>query len=101
MLQIIVDLASYIKVPPQDVAEGRVYATLKDESPDFPDLITIQSERQRPQDAYVAVRYRNLWFWIQDRDLESKRMFSFVMLLFSLTETGSREGAPVVTVPTN
>jgi len=42
-----------------------------------------------------------MWFWIDDRDLNSKRMFAFVMLLFSLTETGGDQRAPIVTVPTN
>ena len=51
--------------------------------------------------ACTAVRYRDMWFWIDDRDLNSKRMFAFVMLLFSLTETGGDQRAPIVTVPTN
>ena len=64
-------------------------------------LIAIHSGPKRPTDAHVAVRYRDLWFWIDDRDLNSKRMFAFVMLLFSLTETGGDQRAPIVTVPTN
>ena len=101
MLQILVELASHIDVPPQDVAEGRVYAAPKTSTPDFQDLIAIHSDSKRPTDAYAAVRYRDMWFWIDDRDLNSKRMFAFVMLLFSLTETGGSEHAPIVTVPTN
>ena len=38
MLQIIIELASHIDVPPQDVAEGRVYAAPRTPTPDFPDL---------------------------------------------------------------
>jgi hypothetical protein len=47
----------------------------------------------------VAVRYRDSWFWIDDRDHPSKAAFNFLMLLFSLTETGSTQSAPLVTVP--
>lgn len=101
MLQIIVELASHIDVPAQDVAEGRVYATPETLAPGFPDLINIHSGTGRPTDAYAAVSYRNRWFWIDDRDLNSKRMFAFTMLLFSLTETGGDQRAPIVTVPTN
>jgi hypothetical protein len=101
MLQIIVELASHIDVPSQDVAEGRVYATPETVAPGFPDLISIHSGANRPTDAYAAVNYRNIWFWIGDRDLNSKRMFAFTMLLFSLTETGGDQRAPIVTVPTN
>lgn len=101
MLQIIVELASHIHVPQEDVAQGRVYSAPIATPPDFPDLINIYSGQERPTDAYVAMHYRDLWFWIEDRDLNSKRMFAFVMLLFSLTETGGNERAPIVTVPTN
>jgi hypothetical protein len=33
------------------------------------------------------------------RDLRSKSIFSFLMFIFSLTETGGKEGAPIITVP--
>jgi hypothetical protein len=42
-----------------------------------------------------------LWFWIDDRDLDSKRIFALTMLLFSLTETGGDQRAPILTAPTN
>jgi len=54
----------------------------------------------KPGDAFIAVPYRNYWFWIDDRDLSSKTLFSFLMFVFSLTETGgAKEGAPIITVP--
>jgi hypothetical protein len=48
----------------------------------------------------VAVRYRNSYFWIDDRELGSKRIFSFLMFVFTLAETGEKGTAPVVTIPT-
>jgi hypothetical protein len=47
----------------------------------------------------VAVPYRNGWFWIDDRDQRSKLMLNFLMFIFSLTEGGPSQGAPIVTVP--
>lgn len=101
MLQIIADLASYIEVPSGDVQEGRVAAGLagKKVSGMLP-LIRVHNNNDFPEDAFVAVRYRDSWFYIDDTDLESKRMFSFLMMLFSLTETGPQAGSPLVTVPT-
>ena len=52
-----------------------------------------------PADAYAAVRYRDRWFWIDDRDHQSKAMFTSVLFLLSLTETGQAQGGPVVTIP--
>jgi len=52
-----------------------------------------------PPDAYVAVEYHGRWFWIPDTDIQSKYSFAFVMLLFSISGTGLKAAAPVVTVP--
>ena len=63
-------------------------------------LIRIESSLDRPPDAFLAVPYRGYWFWIDDRDMGSKRLFSFLMFMFTLVETGGTEGAPVLTIPT-
>ncbi len=104
MLQVMIDFASYIDVPESDIAEGRVYASQresKEVESEFPPLIRVRNGAASPDDAYVSVRYRDRWFWIDDRDYPSKRLFYFLMLLFSLTETGGQQAAPIVTVPTN
>lgn len=104
MLEIIIEMASYIDVPEKHIAEGRTYETFisqMDVSAEFGPLITVysDSDMSKPDDAFVAVRYRNHWFWIDDRDLKSKQMFSFQMLLFSFTES-EKAYSPVVTIPT-
>jgi len=48
----------------------------------------------------MACANRHYHFWIDDRDLRSKRMFSFLMLLFTLVEPKATL-APLVTIPTN
>jgi hypothetical protein len=62
-------------------------------------LVHILSGAQEPMDAYAAVQYRSHWYWIADTDIASKRIFTFLMILFSLAETGQTTAAPVVTVP--
>jgi hypothetical protein len=47
-----------------------------------------------------SVPYRGYWFWIDDRDMQPKRLFSFLFFIFTLVETGGKEGAPVLTIPT-
>lgn len=102
VLEIIIDLASYIEVPSAHVEEKRVNPTMPQgtvqKSP-LPPLIRIHSSPDEPADTFIAVSYRNHWFWIDDRDLQSKTLFSFLMFIFSLTETGAKEGAPIITVP--
>jgi hypothetical protein len=102
ILEIIIDLASYIEVPAAHVEEKRVNPTMPEETLQgvaVTPLIRIHSSTDKPGDAFIAVPYRDHWFWIDDRDLRSKSLFSFLMFIFSLTETGGKEGAPIITVP--
>jgi hypothetical protein len=101
MLLILVDFASWIDVPAADIAEGRVTPTAKEEADALGAPIQVSSGEECPDDAFAAVEYRGHWFWIDDRDLRSKRALSLLMLFFSLTETGERPGAPLVTIPVN
>jgi hypothetical protein len=66
-----------------------------------PPLIRIRSSSsvEKPADALVAVPYRGYWYWIDDRDIPSKAMFTFLMYIFTLTETGGKDNTPIVTIP--
>ena len=59
----------------------------------------IHSGLFRPTSAFVAVPYEGQWYWIDDGDLESKRMLTLLMIFFSLSEGAGGTGAPIVTVP--
>jgi hypothetical protein len=100
ILQVLIDFASYLDVPTEDTAEGRVYSLQRtaEQKRMFPPLLTLRHGPSRPDDAHAAVRYRNRWFWIDDRDHRSKFMLMFLMLMFSLTDVPTPH-APVVTVP--
>ena len=104
LLEVIIDLSADIEVPVTHVDEKRVSPThveeaVKDEK--ILPLIRIHSSSEKPGDAFISVPYRNSHFWIDDRDLMSKKMFSFLMFVFTLVETGEKGAAPIVTVPTN
>jgi hypothetical protein len=64
-----------------------------------PPPIRILSSPEKPSDAFAAVSYGQNWYWIDDKDFASKRLFSFIMFLFTLTESGDKQGAPIITVP--
>ena len=64
-------------------------------------LVRILSGAERPDAVFAATHYRDRWFWIDDRDFRSKGIFTFLMLLFSLSETGVAAQAPVITIPVN
>jgi hypothetical protein len=102
VLEILIDFAAQMDVPASHVEEKRVNPTMIEKDPSgaaVKPLISIRSSRGKPDDSYAAIYYRGWWYWIDDRDLQSKRMFAFIMMIFSLTETGGKEAAPIVTIP--
>ena len=101
MLQIIIKLATQIDVPPEHAADGRTVPSMQfGEEAGRQQLVRITSSTEEPKDAFVAVRYRDHWYSIDDRDFKSKSVFTFVMILFSLTESGDNANLPVITIPT-
>lgn len=102
VIEILTDLSSYIDVPAADVEQKRTVPTLAPElvnGAPVPPLMRILSSPQKPDDAFAAVPYRQDWYWIDDKDFPSKKLFSFIMFIFTLTETDSKQGAPVITIP--
>ena len=102
VLEILTDLSSYIDVPAANVEQKRTFPSPAPEivnGAPVPALIRILSSSQKPDDACAAVPYRQEWYWIDDKDFASKRLFSFIMFLFTLTDTGEKQGAPVITIP--
>ncbi|MGZ8445164.1 MAG: hypothetical protein ACXWXZ_17355 [Candidatus Binatia bacterium] len=102
VLEILTDLSSYIDVPAANVEQKRTFPSPAPEIANgapVPALMRILSSSQKPDDAFAAVPYGQDWYWIDDKDFASKRLFSFIMFLFTLTDTGERQGTPVVTIP--
>jgi hypothetical protein len=102
IMEIIIEMSSQIDVPDEHVAEGRTYATLPEVgagpgrgSP----FSRVHAGKARSAHAFAAIRNRGYWYWIDDRDRLSKIHFTFLMVLFSLTETGTPPQAPLITVP--
>jgi len=102
ILEVIVDLSTDIEVPASDVQEKRVSPTFAETGAGekLRPLIRIHNSSGQPDDAFVSVSYRDSYFWIDDRDLMSKKIFSFLMFVFTLVETGEKGTAPIVTIPT-
>lgn len=102
VLEILTDLSSYIDVPAANVEQKRTFPSPAPEivnGAPVPTLIRIFSSSQKPSDAFAAVPYGQDWYWIDDKDFPSKRLFSFIMFLFTLTETEGKQNAPIITVP--
>ncbi len=104
MFEILLELASGIDVPAEDVAGQRTLPSARLASAENPrdrPLVRIRSGPAAPRDAFAAVPYRNTWYWIDDGDFASKRVFTMLMIFFSLAESGGTPQVPVLTIPVN
>jgi len=103
MLEILAEASAGVEIPSSDVAEGRVLKMdLPGASPELgPQFIVhVRSSSSKPdsKEAFVVVPYRSYWFWVDDRDLSSKRGLGFLMMLFTLLESGTTAAPPVLTI---
>lgn len=62
-------------------------------------VFRVRSQPARPDRAFVAVRHRGYWFYIDDADLNSKTTFNLLHFLLSLQSGGDAGKAPILTLP--
>src|SRR6516162_9840382 len=70
-------LAASVQVPEVHLAEGRAPLLSGDEQAEDRPRFTVLSGCEKPQDCFTATFYRGYWFWIDDRDAESKRTMAY------------------------
>ncbi len=102
--QIMIELGADIQVPAEHAGDRRTYPSSPEPAagPEtLPPLVRIQSGTSAPGDAFAAVKYRDYWYWIDDRDLRSKGIFTFLMVIMTLAEKDEKVPPPVVTIPAN
>ena len=101
ILHLMQTMASQVEVPPEDLAETRAVPGWESaqDKPGAMRLVRIQSSKRKPTGTFVSIDYRDHWFYIDDRDLRTKRVFAFMMLLFTLADTNEKENLPLITIP--
>jgi hypothetical protein len=102
MLQIMQAFASYVDVPAAHLKEHSAWAASESVAASADSRqppVRIRSGKEKPAVAYAAVRYRDYWFWVDHRDLKAKRALTAVMFFFTLSESGSSEKLPLITIP--
>jgi len=98
-------LSQSVQVPEEDVVAGRVTVTRDAAGQPFDwqrvteGILTIRSSTEPPDNASVAINYRNSWFYIDDSDLDSKSTFSLLGQVYQLQAGDAKSVAPVLTLP--
>jgi hypothetical protein len=100
-------LANGVEVPPDHLAKGLVRLPANPDGSLFDgraitaDLFTVHAHRghKPPATAFVAIRYRDYWYYIDDRDQASKETFALVLAITRLDFGRQAPGAPFLTLP--
>jgi hypothetical protein len=101
LLQVMSEVGGQADLPDSDIAEGRATPGVAQQTGETKSIrfVHIHSAPEKAKDAYLSVRYRDHWFWIDDRDLKSKQSFAFLLLIFALADTGEKRALPLITIP--
>jgi hypothetical protein len=95
---IMLNLAWQFEVPPEHIQSGRTDESFVAQRAGSGPPIRVRFAEEEPEDAFAPVRGHGHWFYIDQNDRQSKRVFSFLQLLLNLAETGTPDRAPLVTI---
>jgi hypothetical protein len=98
ILDVMMTLAWSLDVPQEHIEDGRTGSTFEVGPGPTGPVIRNGFGTSCPETAFTAVRNRDTWFYIDDRDLISKRNFAFMQVLLSLADTGNEARGPVVSL---
>lgn len=78
---------------PEDFLENKEYEKI------IRGLLKVHNSPFKPKNAYVAIKYRDHWFYIKDNDINSKKTFMLLLELYNLQAGMAKETGPVLTLP--
>ncbi len=105
ILQIMTFLSKGVCVPAEHISGGIAPSTPGPDGRPFDwtrvmaGNFFISSQKHRPLDAEVAVRYRGYWFFIPRQDVNSRSVLAILEILFALQESADQQAGPVITLP--
>jgi hypothetical protein len=100
LMQIMAYVSAHVDVPKEDVASQRAMPSLAVASEDgLLGAIAVRCTEPKPLQAFAAVKFHEHWFWVDDHDLATKRVFSFLMLAFTIMEDGRGATPLQMTIP--
>jgi hypothetical protein len=105
ILQIMTFMSKGVCVPEEHIRTHVVPVTLDSDGRPFDwssvtrGYFRVASQKHKPRNAEVAVKYRDYWFYIPEEDVDSRSILAILEVLFSLQDTDDTSGSPVLTLP--
>ena len=98
-------LSHGVLIPHDDIINKRVKVTKRKDGQNFnwqnilSDLFVVYSQKEKPINASVKVKYRGHWFFIKDNDMESKYTLMLLNQITALQSGSLEKVGPVLTLP--
>ena len=98
-------LSHGVLIPHDDIINNRVKVTKTKDGQNFnwqnilSDLFVVYSQKEKPINASVKVKYRGHWFFIKDNDMESKYTLMLLNQISALQSGNIEKVGPVLTLP--
>ena len=107
LLQVLFFVAHGVQVPREHLSAGIAPQTCGPDGQPFDwqqvlgglfKVCSVKSKKP-PQNAQIAVRYQDYWFYIDERDRDSKATFALLLEVSRLELDSSKSQAPLLTLP--
>ena len=100
-------LSQNVKIPEEHTKAGLVTVTKRLDGTGVFDwgetpagaVFQVNFSEEYPENAFIAVPYRNYWFYITDNDLQTKSTFMLLTQLFDLQAGQTQYTGPTLTLP--
>jgi hypothetical protein len=106
IMSILFYLSQNVEVPLEHEERGLVTVTRRSSGERFDwnetpagRLFRIRQSAGRPDSSFIAIPYRDHWFYIADDDLDSKATFMLISQLFRLNAGAVQSVSPTLTIP--
>jgi hypothetical protein len=97
VIQMLAAMAGFIDIPPELASFA---APGYDISGPSKRPFRVHSGPDRPEQSFTTIKYKDYWYWIENTDIASKRVFTLMLFITTLTNQASSQKAPVLTIPT-
>jgi hypothetical protein len=97
VIQMLSAMAGFIDVPAEQAAHA---APGYDVSGTSRRPFQVHSGKDRPEQSFAEVKYQGYWYWIENSDIASKRVFTLMLFITTLTNQANDANAPILTIPT-
>lgn len=102
LLHALTFLSQGIDVPPEDAQSGRASSPWPHPSVQpvpMDDLFHVRYSEEEPEDASIAVQFRDHWYYISATDVASRRTFLLISEAFRFSLESNSDDAPTLTFP--